>query len=254
MVGWDPADVALLGDPAGDAEIIALVDGRPRSRRNPPDTHHSCVHHLVDGLADPFGCGLDFAIREMGVAQRHAHVAVAEQPRDHRHWHPVHHRVARKRVTQIVQATVFDVGFPPDPVPEREVVAARAGRVERRRKHEGAPAPRLPFDNAPGLRVEGNFSRSRLAVGQHQHFAIDLGPAQPHDLAPAAAGQQEQPDDVGLPLVVLFGLRVQDPVQAADFLPRQEACQPRPSIPLAQLAKRRHGLAIAASRHALGDG
>ena len=156
---------------------------------------------------------------------------MAEQPRHHRHRHSVHHRVARKRVTQVVKSAVLDAGFTADPIPEREVVAARAGRVERRRKHEGAPAPRLPFDNAPGLRVEGNFSRSRLAVGQHQHFAIDLGPAQPHDLAPAAAGQQEQPDDVGLPLVVLFGLRVQDPVQAADFLPRQEACLPRPSIP-----------------------
>ena len=96
--------------------------------------------------------------------------------------------MARKRVTQVVKSVVLDASFTADPIPEREVVAARAGRVERRRKHEGAPAPRLPFDNAPGLRVEGNFSRSRLAVGQHQHFAIDLGPAQPHDLAPAAAG------------------------------------------------------------------
>ena len=31
-------------------------------------THHSCVHHRVDGLADPFGCGLNFSVREMGVA------------------------------------------------------------------------------------------------------------------------------------------------------------------------------------------
>ena len=37
------------------------------------------AHHRSDGLADALGRGLDFPVPEMGVAQRHAYIAVAEQ-------------------------------------------------------------------------------------------------------------------------------------------------------------------------------
>ncbi|MCY4560173.1 MAG: hypothetical protein OXF79_28205 [Chloroflexi bacterium] len=123
--------------------------------------------------------------------------------------------------TEIVEAHVLDAGFPPGEVPEREAVAARLGRIERRGKHVRAVAARLPVQNAPGLGIERNLSGSGLAVGQNQHVAPDLGPAQPHDLTPAAPGQQQKPDDVGLRPEPRRapGPLVQDLAEASDLLP-----------------------------------
>ena len=121
-------------------------------------------HDCGDGLSDPLGRGLDVAIPEMGVAQGHAHVGVAEKPGDHGNRHAVHHRVAGMRMTEVVEADVLDAGFPPDTVPEPEVGAARPCGVERRRKDERAAVPRLAFEDAPGLAVEGNPSRPCLAL------------------------------------------------------------------------------------------
>ena len=112
------------------------ADGEPHRR-----THFLHVQEPADGTSDPLCRFLDLAIPEMSVAQCHADIGMAEQPRHHRHRHSVHHRVARKRVTQVVKSAVLDTSFTADPIPEREVVAARAGRVERRRKYEGAPSP-----------------------------------------------------------------------------------------------------------------
>ena len=52
---------------------------------------------------------------------------MAEEPRDHRQRHAVHHRVAGVRVTEIVQAAVLDTCLPTNPVPEPEISAARPG-------------------------------------------------------------------------------------------------------------------------------
>ena len=79
----------------------------------------------------------------MGVTQRHVHITVAEQPRDDRHRHAVHDRVARMRMAQVVEADILDAGFPTDPIPEPKFEAAWAGRIGRRGKHESAPAPGL---------------------------------------------------------------------------------------------------------------
>ena len=75
------------------------------------------AHHRSDGLADALGRGLDFPVPEMGVAQRHAHIAVAEQSGYHRHRYPVHHRVARQRMAQVVKADILDPCFLADPIP-----------------------------------------------------------------------------------------------------------------------------------------
>ena len=139
-----------------------LVDGRDSPRRRLTISH---VHHGTHGLPDPFRCRFYFPIPEMGVAQRHAHVRVPEQPRDDRYRHTVHHRMAGMRVAQIMKADILDARFPTDPIPERESETARAGGIERRWKHELAPATRLPFEDAPGLDIERNLSRSCLAIG-----------------------------------------------------------------------------------------
>ena len=69
-------------------------------------------------------------------------------------------------------------------------MGAPALGVEERGKHERAPAPRLTSKNAPGLSVERNPSRPRLAVREDQHAGMDFRPAQLHDLAPAASCQE----------------------------------------------------------------
>ena len=190
------------------------------------------VHDRANGLPDPLGRGLDFAVAQMSVAQGHADIGVPEQPGDHRHRHAVHHRVAGVRVAQVVKPAVLDAGFPPHPIPEPDLTAARTGRVARRRKYEGASFPRLAFENAPGLAVERNLSRPRLAVGQHQRGVMHLRPAQPYDLASSASGQKQEPDHVGLRPGFPSLMVIERPVKAGDFLARQEPGEPGPGIVL----------------------
>ena len=51
-------------------------------------------------------------------------------------------------MAEVVKADILDVGLATDPMPEREGVTARSGRVERGREHEWAAASRLPFEDA----------------------------------------------------------------------------------------------------------
>lgn len=190
------------------------------------------THKRANGLPDALGGGLDFAVPEMGVAQGHAYVGMPKEARDHRHGHAVHDRVARMRMTQVVQADILDAGFPADAVPEREVETAGPGGVERRRKHERASASRLAFQDAPGLGVEGHGSRPGFAVGKDQLVLGDFRPAQPDDLAPAAPGEEEKPDYVGLLPAALAGLHVEGAMEAADLLPGQKAGERGTPVPL----------------------
>ena len=146
------------------------------------------VHDCCNCLPHPFGRFLDFPVAEMGVAQRSAHVGMAEQTGDDRNRHAVHHRVAGMGVAEIVKANVLDARLAPGAVPERKVSAAGPGGISRGRKDERASAARPAFENAPGRGIEGNDPGARLAVGEDQPVAIDFRPAQPKDLAPAASG------------------------------------------------------------------
>ena len=100
----------------------------------------------------------------MRIAQRHPYIGMTEHSRDDGHRYAVHHRMAGVRVAKIVKTDILDAGFPTDAMPQPEIVAARPRWIERRRKHERAVCPRLPFEYLPGLSVERNPPRSRLAV------------------------------------------------------------------------------------------
>ena len=131
-----------------------------------------------------------------------------------------------------MQAAVRDADFPSDPIPQPKFRAARAGRIERRRKQESAFASRLSLENAPGLGIEGDLSRTRLGVAEDKHVGGYFRPAQLHDLTPAAPGQEEKPDDVGL-LPEPFsppGLLAERLMKAADLFPGQKACQCRTPV------------------------
>ena len=159
----------------------------------------------------------------MGVEQRHPRVGMPRQARDHRHRYPVHHRVARVRVPEIVQAHVLEPGLPAHPVPERELGAARVRRAARRGDHERILSPALSFQDPPGLRIQRHRPGSGLGVAQGEDVAPHLGPAQTDDLALAAPGQQQEPDDVGLRRAAPADMPVDPPAGVA----RQGGDRPR---------------------------
>ena len=169
----------------------------------------------------------------MRVAQSHPGPRVAEQARNYRQRHPLHHGVAREGVAKVVQAHVLDSCLTPRLPPERQLRRAGPRRISRRGKHVGLAVPGLSPENGPGLRVQENRPRSRLAVGQAEHVPVDLRPAQVDELALPASGQQQEPDDGRLLAArrpALMG--VERGVQAADLGAGQKAGRLRPRIAL----------------------
>ncbi|MDE0049333.1 MAG: hypothetical protein OXO52_06080 [Rhodospirillales bacterium] len=122
---------------------------------------------------------------------------------------------ARARVPKIVKPAVFDPGFAAHPVPQPEIAVARTRRIARGREHEGAALLRLAFKDTPALRVQRDLPGPGLAFGEHQHVVLDLRPAQADHLAPAASGEQQEPDDVRLLPVAFSILGVEKLVQPA---------------------------------------
>ena len=182
-------------------------------------THILGAQEGCDGLPDPLGRLLDFPVPEMGVAQRRADIGMAKQAGDHRHRHAVHHRVAGMGMPEIVKANTLDASLAPGAIPERKVAAAGPGGIARRWKDEGAFAARSAFENAPGRGIEGNDPGAGLAVGEDKPVAIDFRPAQPKDLASAAPGQEQKPDDICLLTPAMAGLPVQHPMEPGYLLP-----------------------------------
>ena len=73
------------------------------------------AHECANGLPDSLGRCLDFLVPEVGVAQRHPHIAVTEQPGDDRDGHAVHHCVTRMSVAQVVKADILHACLPDGP-------------------------------------------------------------------------------------------------------------------------------------------
>ena len=144
---------------------------------------------------------------------------MAEQAGDHRHRHAAHHCVAGMGMPEIVKANVLDASLAPGAMPERKVAAAGPGGIDRGGKYEGAFAARSAFENAPGRGIEGHDPGPRLAVGEDQPVAIDLRPAQPKDLASAAPGQEQKPDDIRLLSAAMAGLPGQHRMEPGYLLP-----------------------------------
>ena len=154
-------------------------------------------------------------------------------------------------MAQIVKANVLDASLAPGAIPERKVSAAGPGGISRRRKDEGASAVRSALENVPGLGIEGNDPGSGLAVGEDQPVAVDLRPAQSEDLAPAAPGQKQQPDDIRLLTAAVAGLPVEDPMEPGDLLPGQKARERLSPVPLH--GPRRVGVEVAALDREVDD-
>ena len=88
----------------------------------------------------------------------------------------------------------------------------------------------MTFQDGDRLAVEGNRPRPGLAIAHDEGVAVDLGPAQPDDLVPAAPGEQQEPDNVGLRPAARTGMAIEDPVKTRDLLRRQEAGELRRAV------------------------
>ena len=122
--------------PRRQPTLHAVPSLRPQARPRPGESRHA--HDRTDVLPDPFGRGLDVAIPQMGVAKRRAHIGMAEQPGHDRYRHTAHHRLARMRMTQVVQPAVLDVRLAANAVPEPQLAVTRPpggrGTKETRRR------------------------------------------------------------------------------------------------------------------------
>ena len=78
--------------------------------------------------------------------------------------------------------------------------------------------------------VPGRNMKAGLAVGQNECVVMDLGPAEVHDFTLAAPGEQQKANDVRLLPAAFPGLPVENPVQTADLLSRQEAREPGSAV------------------------
>ena len=70
-------------------------------------SHFSC-HEPGDILTDALCRSLDFAVADMGIAQRHARVTVAQQTGHNRQRNALHDGVGRDRMAKRVQANILD--------------------------------------------------------------------------------------------------------------------------------------------------
>ena len=161
----------------------------------------------------------------MGVAHGHPHVAVAEKTGDDGQGNAVHRRLAGYSVAKVVQPRVLNARFAPYPIPEPRFARRRPGRVSDRRKHPGTISLLHPArDDLPGWAIQQDRSRPGLGVGEFQPVVPYLFPAEIHDLALAAAGEQQQTYDVGLLRLGrgAFSTSVEDMVKSGDFLAGEE--------------------------------
>ena len=74
------------------------------------------------------------------------------------------------------------------------------------------------------MRVQEDRPRSSLAVAQSEHVTIDIGPAQAHEFALPASGQEQQANDLCLLLPrPPSPMIVECLMEATDFGPREKA-------------------------------
>ena len=152
-------------------------------------------------------------IPDMSIPQCHGRLCMTEHAGDGRQRHAPGHGLARYGMAQVVKAHVFNPGFPARPKPEMEIVRERPGLVPGRGKDICTFRSRLSRDDGLRRLAQPHRARSRLRVRQPDPVPVDLRPSQPEDFALAAAGQQQQADDVGLWLA--RGPFLHQPVESA---------------------------------------
>ena len=161
----------------------------------------------------------------MGVAERHSDVAVTEEPGDDRHRDSAHDRMTGHCVSQVMEAHILDPRIPAYRIPQAIHITAWTPETAWRGKHECTISAGLALENTACPGIQGHRPGTGLAVGKDQGIAMEFRPAKIKDFPPAASGQQEQTNDVGLLPVTraIARIFIQRPVQAPDLVPGQES-------------------------------
>ena len=109
--------------------------------------------------------------------------------------------------------------------PEMEFAGSGSRGIARRWKDVWTDAAGLPQQDTLGFGVEEHRSWPGLAVAETESVAVDLVPAEVQDLAAPAAGQEQEPDCVGLggPRRALPFAGRKGPVQPPDLFSTEEA-------------------------------
>ena len=138
------------------------------------------------------------------------------------------HCLAGERVATVVQAHVLEPGALAYERPEMEFAGSGSRGTARRGKDVRTDAAGLPQQDTLGFGVEEHRSWPGLAVAEAERVAVDLIPAEVQDLAAPAAGQEQEPDDVGLggPRRALPFAGRERLVQPSDFFRTEEARAP----------------------------
>lgn len=139
-----------------------------------------------DNRTDALRCRLGLLVADVGVAQRHARLLVAEQAGDQRKRYALQHGVARERMS-VMNSRVLDPGFLSQRTSEREIVRKRSLRMQRRGKDAGACRTPLLLNYRPSRRVQNDPSRPGVGVDEVERVSFHVLPSQGHDLAPPAS-------------------------------------------------------------------
>ena len=134
------------------------------------------TQRLRNGRADALCRRLGLRVTDMGVAQRHARPLVTEQAGDDRQRNALQDGVARERMTQVMQAHVFDPGSLTHRTPERQAGRKRPPWIERRGEDPGAPRSRLTLQDGASRCVQENPPRSGLGVAMSCQRMVTISP------------------------------------------------------------------------------
>ena len=164
----------------------------------------------------------------MGIASGGPHPAMAEELPDHGEALPESERPRRERVPEVVDADVVEPRPRPEDLPGVLEVPEWLAHLAARDHPRVAGDPRQVRDDLRAGRREGHQPRPRLAVGKPQlaRLEVDVLPAEAENLAPPAAGEDEEPDrgDGGRRgPTPAPRRRLQDPTEAPQLLLGEEA-------------------------------
>ena len=159
----------------------------------------------------------------MRISERHADLAVTEQPRDHRKRDAVEDRLRGDAVAKVMQAHVLDFGLFSHQLPYSVKGVHRTGLlpVDGGRKDPWTIRPGLAFDDGFCFRAEKHCPGTGLTVHKFQDVLAHLAPLQIQNLAAPASGEQKEADDIGRWSAhrTFSHAGVKHRVKAADFLP-----------------------------------
>ena len=146
------------------------------------------VHDPRHRPADALGGGLDVPVADMGVAQRHLHLGVAEQTGHHRQRNAPHRRLAGKPVPQIVRPDIDQTRFRAHVPPEFGDFRQMA-RVAVTRGKDPCAFPRQPVGDLPRGGRQPDRARPVLAVAKEELAFPVVPPLEGQELALAAPRQ-----------------------------------------------------------------